>query len=231
MLMSEYQTSLRDIKITAAEQELSDEEQKLLRANEILGENETIKLGIIKDFEQQRIDLEKSTNRETKIADAKALSGKLKHFSNLANALSGLGGQSREHAMAAGRLAQASAVIDTFAGANKAFAQGGILGFVSAAAIIASGLANVQRIEDQINKAQFGMDEVVTKPTMILAGEAGAEQVSITPLEGPNLEGPQGGGGITVNVSGNVLSEQFVEEELSEIISESIRRGTDFGIS
>ena len=40
-----------------------------------------------------------------------------------------------------------------------------------------------------------------------------------------------GGGAITVNVSGNVMSEQFVEEELSEKISEAIRRGVDFGIS
>ena len=52
----------------------------------------------------------------------------------------------------------------------------------------------------EFRTAADGMNEVVSQPTMILAGEAGREQVSITPLEGPNLEGPQGGGGITVNV-------------------------------
>jgi len=36
---------------------------------------------------------------------------------------------------------------------------------------------------------------------------------------------------ITVNVSGNVMSQDFVEGELSEQIREAVRRGTDFGIS
>ena len=40
-----------------------------------------------------------------------------------------------------------------------------------------------------------------------------------------------GGGSVTVNVSGNVLSQDFVEGELAENIKEAIRRGTDFGIS
>ena len=40
-----------------------------------------------------------------------------------------------------------------------------------------------------------------------------------------------GGGAVTVNVSGNVLSQDFVEGELADNIKEAIRRGTDFGIS
>ena len=84
---------------------------------------------------------------------------------------------------------------------------------------------------NEITKAQYGMNEVVDQPTMILAGEAGAEQVSITPLEGPNIEGVQGGGGgITVNVSGNVLTSDFVEGELADNIREAVRRGADFGM-
>tara|TARA_Y100000114_G_scaffold22205_1_gene17949 strand:+ start:36 stop:1649 length:1614 start_codon:yes stop_codon:yes gene_type:complete len=43
-------------------------------------------------------------------------------------------------------IAIANAIRDTFAGANKALAQGGIFGFVGAAGIIASGLANVKAI-------------------------------------------------------------------------------------
>jgi len=44
-------------------------------------------------------------------------------------------------------------------------------------------------------------------------------------------EGGGGGSSVTVNVSGNVLSQDFVEGELAENIKEAIRRGTDFGIS
>lgn len=43
-------------------------------------------------------------------------------------------------------LGVASATIDTYVGATKAYAQGGVLGFASAAAIIAAGLANVAKI-------------------------------------------------------------------------------------
>ena len=39
------------------------------------------------------------------------------------------------------------------------------------------------------------------------------------------------GGGITVNVSGNVMSQDYVEGELAEQIKEAIRRGNDFGVS
>ncbi|MAH45637.1 hypothetical protein CMI37_07395 [Candidatus Pacearchaeota archaeon] len=36
---------------------------------------------------------------------------------------------------------------------------------------------------------------------------------------------------ITINLSGNVMTDQFVEEELADKIKEAVRRGTDFGIS
>lgn len=60
-------------------------------------------------------------------------------YSQLAGALSALAGDNKA-------LAIAQAVMDTYAGANKAFAEGGTLGFVTGAAIIAQGLANVKEI-------------------------------------------------------------------------------------
>lgn len=45
-------------------------------------------------------------------------------------------------------LAIASATMDTYVGANKAFAEGGIFGFISGAAVIAAGLINVKKIID-----------------------------------------------------------------------------------
>ena len=43
----------------------------------------------------------------------------------------------------------------------------------------------------------------------------------------------QGGGSsnITVNVSGNVMTQEFVETDLAEAIREAARRGTEFGMS
>ena len=64
---------------------------------------------------------------------------KLSAFSSLAGSLSSLAGDNKE-------LAAAGAIIDTYAGANKAFAQGGVAGFATGAAIVAAGLANLQKI-------------------------------------------------------------------------------------
>ena len=50
-------------------------------------------------------------------------------------------------------------------------------------------------------------------------------------IENLNRMNQGGGSAVTVNVSGNVLSQDFVEGELAENIKEAIRRGTDFGIS
>jgi len=63
----------------------------------------------------------------------------LEAFSGLAGALSSLAGDNKA-------LAIASAVIDTYVGANKAFAQGGVAGFATGAAVIAAGLNNVRTI-------------------------------------------------------------------------------------
>lgn len=46
-----------------------------------------------------------------------------------------------------------------------------------------------------------------------------------------NLQSMNAGGGVTVNVTGNVMSEDFVEEELADKIANAVRRGVDFGLS
>ena len=71
------------------------------------------------------------------------INDQLDAYSSLAGALSTLAGDNKQ-------LAVASAIIDTFAGANKALREGAgtPLGFIQAAAIIAAGLANVRKILD-----------------------------------------------------------------------------------
>ena len=81
----------------------------------------------------------KAVNKaETDAAKANA-NAQLSAFSGLAGALQGLAGESKE-------LAVGQAIVDTYVGANKAFAQGGTVGFVTAAAVIVAGLANVSKI-------------------------------------------------------------------------------------
>jgi hypothetical protein len=54
------------------------------------------------------------------------------------------------------------------------------------------------------------------------------ESIGLETLNQMNQSG--GGGNINVNVSGNVLTQDFVEGELAESIKEAVRRGSDFGI-
>jgi hypothetical protein len=64
----------------------------------------------------------------------------------VANGLNAVGQLVGEQTAAGKALGVATATIDTYVGATKAYAQGGTLGFISAAAVIVAGLANVKRI-------------------------------------------------------------------------------------
>ena len=52
--------------------------------------------------------------------------------------------------------------------------------------------------------------------------------VNVSPLDG--ITGG-GGGGTTINVSGNVMSQDFIESEAIPAIRKALRRGADLGIS
>ena len=69
---------------------------------------------------------------------------------DLLNNLSRLSGSNKGFAIAAAKLSQASAIIDMYAGANKALAQGGFFGIAMAASVIAAGMANIINIEKQM---------------------------------------------------------------------------------
>lgn len=74
--------------------------------------------------------------KEQKITDAQTVSGALSSLSQLAG----------EQTVVGKALAIGSAVINTYLGATKALAQGGIFGAIAAAGVIASGLSTVKKI-------------------------------------------------------------------------------------
>jgi hypothetical protein len=61
-----------------------------------------------------------------------------------------------------------------------------------------------------IEFAETGFDGVVNQPTMFVTGEAGAERVQVTPLQGPNINGPKGGG-VVINISAPLVDETIVD--------------------
>lgn len=112
------------------------------------------------------------------------------------------------------KFAQVSALVDTYAAANAAYLSaakipfvGHILGPIAAGAAITAGLANVAQIE----KAAEGMNQVVTKPTLILAGEAGPEYVGISPI---GRQGKNAPGGVNINIYGDVNDADMFAEKV-----------------
>ena len=64
----------------------------------------------------------------------------------------------------------------------------------------------------KLSIAQFGMDEVVSSPTLVLAGEAGPERIQVTPQGRAGAGGSDGG--VTINFLGPVTSKDFVRDTI-----------------
>lgn len=88
------------------------------------------------DFQQANAQTQKQIDRDIQEAKLNTVS---QSFGQIANLL----GENSKFGKA---LAVSQAIIDTYVGANKALAQGGIFGGIAAAGVIASGLANVKTI-------------------------------------------------------------------------------------
>lgn len=167
-LLIKQQNELRELEQAEREREL--EEEKLRLENEILREGEESErrfelqrtlaekerqiqlendeltaaqrervqldyLARLEKIKQAEIDI----NQKAADAEGELVNESIEAGARLTNAAATLAGDSKG-------IAVASATIDTFIGANKAIAQGGIAGIAAAAGIIATGLANVRRI-------------------------------------------------------------------------------------
>ena len=132
-------------------------------------------------------------------------------------------------------LAVSNIVIDYLQGIAKETSKTGLFGLTTAGLLMtaASTAAIATVMAQKPPKFALGGDFITQGPQTIMVGDnpGGRERVQVTPLSSPNIEGPQGGTPIVVNVSGNVMTQDFVEEELAEAIKEAARRGTDFVIS
>ena len=105
--------------------------------------------------------------------------------------------------------------------------------FVSMIGVMAALQSSLVLAQKPPIAAARGANFVTDGPQMMLVGDnpGGRERVQVTPLSYTNIDCPAQGGAINVTISGNVMSQDFVEGELAEQIKTAIRRGTDFGIS
>ena len=136
----EEMLKLVDIQIKAAQVDVDKNNslENQIALQEALNEKKAVEAQITGFQSEQLVNQVSLQKEQTQFALENA-DAQIQAYSDLAGALSSLAGDNKA-------LAVAQATIDTFAGANKAFAQGGVAGFVTGAAIIASGLANVRKI-------------------------------------------------------------------------------------
>ena len=138
--------ALKEIDLLEAEQETIRLQAIVDNANAETQAKIDAQIALDEFTEQSRqTNLSRDTELETakKDLDQKTKDAKISNLEAVSGALNGLSALAGENAEAQKGIGIAQAVIDTYIGANKALAQGGIAGPVAAAGIIASGLANV----------------------------------------------------------------------------------------
>lgn len=104
----------------------------------------------INSLERERQDLLKETAQNEKDLAEKSLADNKRiqeqKAANIKGALSNIASIVGANSKFGKAIAIVQAIQDTYAGANKALAQGGIFGFIGAAAVISAGIANVKQI-------------------------------------------------------------------------------------
>ena len=160
--------SQRDIEREELAQELELKKELINREVTDVIERDALLLAAKTEFNTQLLTLNAGFNAEDLAAktandDAKKKIDEATKNAQLANAeavgsaIGTLAGIAGEGTAAGKALGVASATIDTYVGANKAIAQGGIGGIASAIAIIATGLTNVKTIlSTKIPKTNVG---------------------------------------------------------------------------
>ena len=150
----------RDRLVKMAELTISNEEERNAKILQIKEEfNAKInKIDADEKAKQDAIDKQELPDKEA-LEDAKRQA--------VQSGLSGIGALVGESSKAGKAIAVANATIDTFAGANKAIAQGGIIGLASAVGIIATGLANVRSILQTDIPGQSGGGTAPATPEVV----------------------------------------------------------------
>ena len=210
----------------ALEAEQFEEQQGLTDSYIEQNEDKAKSLGLLTSAE---IESNKEAEKNLKTQSKKRIeAGKVLTVMTAVTAATGKNAKTVMHLQAAQALVDAwfssqlafkNAQLNPIAITNPAypFIQGGIA--------LAQGLSTAASVAGAI-KAEEGMNEIVTEPTLILAGEAGAEYVDIEPTTN---EGAGRGGG-TVIFQGNIMSQDFIEAEAIPMIKEALRKGGDIGI-
>jgi hypothetical protein len=198
-----------------AAQAIRDEESAILELNtkavdsKKLAVDNELKMHKMLRTSMAQIDQQYASVKEQIEADSakKTRDQKMAELDIVAGALNGLGQLAGENAAAGKAISAAEAVINTYTGATKALAQGGIFGAVAAAGVVASGLASVRAI--------YQTDVPTPSPSNVSVGGrqlGGGSRGSVPSAPTPNIPRPQGlNSSIGFDTSGANLGNQIAE--------------------
>jgi len=161
-LEKELDDARKDVRLST----MSARDQEL----ESLTQEYNLKIELARKAGADEFLITKKFEADKKLLRQSSVNDQLAAASQLAGALSSLAGDNKE-------LAIAAAIIDTYVGANKAFAQGGTLGFITGAAVIAQGLNNVRTIMSTEVKGESGSSQSI--PTGGSVGSAIGQSVPV----------------------------------------------------
>lgn len=175
--------------------------RKMIDAKKLMGQSTT-------DLELQlankELDIKRNVSKQTIALGKTEKDAKIAIWDATANALSSLSQLVGEQTAMGKAMAVASAIIDTYTGATKAFAQGGVLGYIGAAAVIASGLANVRKIVATPIPGQSDMGSMPSMgPSVSIIGGTANPSAQIAASLNKNLNKPA-----KAYVVGNDMSSQ-----------------------
>jgi hypothetical protein len=137
-----------DAQIASLQQRIDLEGESVELSNEIFA-LETEKIAVkakVAGFESEQLINENALLQEKSDLIKTQNELELERVGIVSGAMGNISKAIGENTKAGKALAIGQAIMDTYAGATKALAQGGIFGYISAAGIIAAGLANVKKI-------------------------------------------------------------------------------------
>ena len=157
----------------------------------------------LQELKDKYAEEDKARAKEKRDEEIEAMYATAEATASTLGALSSLAGQET----AAGKaLSAAQAIINTYTGATKALAQGGIAGPIAAAGVIATGLSSIRSI--YATKVPTSGTSGVSIGGRQVGGSSGAAYTSVL----PNIPRPQGlNANIGFNTSGADLGNQIAQ--------------------
>ncbi len=151
-----------------------NEQERQIEVQRLTEKRDSYKKGTqaFQDAQNELLAFQQANAQQQKAIEKDLALAKQQEVTNALGNIAGIVGQNSKFGKA---IAVVQAIRDTYAGANKALAQGGIFGFIGAAAVVAGGLANVKQIT---------ASQEPTAPSFAQGGRRGAPSIT-TPSAAP----------------------------------------------